>query len=335
MKHILFYGSGAVNLSLMGWISRSELRITVLARPNSAEQLRQHGVEVELGKFITKVRPEVVTSLDELEHPDLVVIGVKAYTLDTAASDIRAHFGREIPVLSVLNGVRHIDFLRSKFTNVLFATICFNAYRKSAYRAVAMSRGPIILTYSRAAEKEVRREVFNLLKGRVEVLQSKDAMDVACNKLIVNLSNALMTMVAFHNNRDRELRPLQHIMARMMWEGVKVMRAHGIHETKIPGLPTWRMMLLSRYLPQFITVPILKKKLSLSAINSMAQDVESGQQTEIEELNGHFVAMASKVKVAIPYNKAVYRIFKEWVSDSAAPITPSELLDRIKSVPRR
>lgn len=336
MKHVLFYGSGAVNMSLMGWLAHKELRITVLARPGSAEALRDNGVRVECRGIVSKAKPEVITSLEGAERPDLVVIGVKAYALNDAAADILSAFGREMPVLSVLNGVRHVDYLRSKFIHVMFATICYNAYRTSPEVCVAMSRGPVMFTWSRATDRKVRNEAFNLMKGRVEAVQNgSDPMDVASNKLIVNLANALMTMVGFHDHRDREIVQLQHITSRLMWEAVKVMRANGISEAKVPGIPTWRMLWMSRFLPQFLTVPIFRKKMTASAINSMAQDMQRGNDTEIEELNGQFLRMAEKAKVKVPYNRGVYKLFKEWSASSAEPMTPSAVLSRIRSESRR
>lgn len=335
MKNVLFYGSGAVGLSLAGWLSHPDIQITVLARQGSAAILKEHGIEVLCSDLLVRARPLVVTSLEQAIQPDLIVICVKAFALKDVVDEIRMHFGREMPVMSVLNGVRHVDLLRSKFSNVLFATICFNAFRQSAFQAEALSRGPIVLTSSRSTEKHLKREIFDWMKGRVELIQHGDPMDVACNKMIINLGNALLTMVAFHDNRDRELKSLQHIMANVLWEGVLVMRAHGVKEVSIPGMPSWRMLKLSRILPQFITVPIFRKKMASSAINSMAQDIARGSETEIEELTGYFLSMAKKVDLKVPYNKAVYALFKEWSADSNPSLAPSEILARKKSTASR
>jgi 2-dehydropantoate 2-reductase len=335
MKHVLFYGSGAVNLSLIGWLAREGLRITVLARPESAAAIREHGVQVKCLGLLSEARPDVITALDKADRPALIVIGVKAYALDEAVAQILATYDRDMPVLSVLNGVRHVDFLRSKFSNAMFATICFNAYRTEPFRSVAMSRGPLVFTYSRAADKHIRRATFDLMKGRVEAVQGADALDVAYNKLIVNLANALMTMVGFHDHRDRDIAQLQHITAHVMWEGVQVLKASGVQELRIPGLPAWRMLWMSRYLPQFITVPIFRKKMSVSAINSMAQDMQRGNDTELEEINGRFLLLAERSSVKVPYNRAVYQLFKEWAAAPSTPLSPSEVLSRIKSVRSR
>lgn len=335
MKNVLFYGSGAVNLSLMGWLADPKINFTVLARPASADALREFGVEVECDGLVSIVHPHVITDIADAPDADLVVIGVKAYALDEAIQVIRTRYDRNVPVLSVLNGVRHVDLLRSKFVNVLFATICYNAYRELPYRSVALSRGPLVFTSSRGTEKHIRREVFALMKGKVEVIQHSDPFDVACNKMIINLGNALMSLVGFHENRDRDLKELQHLSAHLFWEGVLVMKANGVKEVDMPGLPSWRLLKWSLLLPQFITVPVFRKKMAFSAINSMAQDVERGTLTEIEEINGQFLTMAKKTTVSVPYNKAVYDLFKEWSASKAASLSPTEVLAKVRSASKR
>lgn len=89
------------------------------------------------------VHPHVITDIAEAPDADLVIIGVKAYALDEAIQVIRTRYDTNVPVLSVLNGVRHVNLLRSKFVNVLFATICYNAYRELPYAARSTFAGPI------------------------------------------------------------------------------------------------------------------------------------------------------------------------------------------------
>ncbi len=331
MKSILFYGAGAVNLSLLGWIAQESLDLTVLARDATAAAITLHGVTVRCNGTVVTARPHVVTSLKGLSRPDVVIIGVKTYALEEAIERIRSTFGKDVPVVSVLNGIRHVDLLRSKFSQPMFATICYNAYRDEPHAVVAMSRGPVVFTKAGNTAQSVKSSVFALFKGKVEIFEGRDPMDVACNKLIINLTNALMTMVAFHDHRDRELSDLQFITSRVLWEGVQVMKGSGINEVAVPGVPSWRLFWLSRFLPQFITVPIFKKKMKVSAINSMAQDVQRGSDTtEIEDINGRLLLLSERTDVKPTYNQGLYNLFKQWVASGEAPLTPAQVRQRIR-----
>lgn len=331
MKKILFYGAGAVNISLLGWIAREDLEITVLARDATALAIRQHGVMVRCNGMVSKSSPQVVSSLCDLSRPDLIIIGVKAYALRAVVDDIRDTFGKEIPVISVLNGIHHVDLLRSKFMQPMFATICFNAFREEPNTVVAMSRGPIVLTKAGSTSQAIKRGVFEIFKGKVEIIEGRDPMDVACNKLIINLTNALMTMVAFHEYRNRQLTELQYVTSRLLWEGVQVMKASGISEVTVPGVPSWRLFWLSRFLPQFITVHIFKKKMKVSSINSMAQDLQRGSaETELDDINGRLLLMAERADLKVPFNLGLYNLFKTWMESGADPMTPSQVKERIR-----
>ncbi len=46
---------------------------------------------------------------------DLILLAVKAYSLDAAMQDIASAVGRETAILPVLNGMRHLDRLASRF----------------------------------------------------------------------------------------------------------------------------------------------------------------------------------------------------------------------------
>jgi 2-dehydropantoate 2-reductase len=164
----------------------------------------------------------------------------------------------------------------------------------------------------------------------------ENPLDAAHCKLVLNLGNALLTMVAFHKYRNRELDVLQKISAELWNEGVDVLKRAGFKEAKIPGMPPWLLLRLSKWLPKSIILPIFEKKLKANSINSMAQDLKAGAaNTELEDINGYFLNMAESAGVEVPYNRALYTIFKEWKENGDQPLKPSELLSRINSFSKR
>jgi hypothetical protein len=101
-------------------------------------------------------------------------------------------------------------------------------------------------------------------------------------------------------------------------------------------MPPWLLIRLSKWLPKSIILPIFEKKLKANSINSMAQDLEAGAaNTELEDINGYFLNMADSAGVEVPYNRALFTIFKEWKENGDQPLKPSELLSRINSFSKR
>jgi 2-dehydropantoate 2-reductase len=273
-------------------------------------------------------------SIDEVEQPDLIVIGVKSYSFSEVLDKIEQRFGNQIPVMSVLNGIEHVHLLSKRFENALFATITYNAYRKAADEAIAAG-GTLGLSASKQSSKMLET-VHRILKKKVSVSLVENPLDAAHCKLVMNLNNALFTIVGFHDNRNRELSVLQRLSSEIMNEGVDVLQKAGVKEAKIPGLPTWMLIRLGKILPQFIIVPIFKKKTRTSVINSMAQDLKAGSaNTELEAINGYFLNMAEQHQVEVPKNKALYQIFKEWSGEDGEPISPSELEHQLNTFSTR
>jgi 2-dehydropantoate 2-reductase len=83
-------------------------------RPARAAQLAE-GLTI-VSKGLTDVIPvKVITAGESAGEFDVVLLAVKAYQLDNAIADFAPHVGRTTLVLPVLNGMKHIDILRSRF----------------------------------------------------------------------------------------------------------------------------------------------------------------------------------------------------------------------------
>lgn len=334
---VLYVGSGAVNLCLAGWMHSGTTHTQFLVRKPDNDLIRTQAFQCRLPGDKNKrvYKCQAFASLDGVERPDLVVIGVKNYSLSQALDAIESAFGNDIPVMSVLNGVTHVDEISSRFPNALFATIAFNAFRNSQIEAEAVG-GTIGLSASNLNSKIIV-EVHKILKRKISVTLINSPKDAARCKLVINLGNALLTIVGFHENRNRELDALQKLTAEILNEGVDVLKKAGVKEAKISGMPRWLLIRMSRMLPQKIILPIFEKKLQSNTINSMAQDVEAGGgQTELEEINGYFVRLADELGVDVPYNRALYQLFKKWLEEGVhEPVKPSKLLAAINSFSSR
>ena len=307
-----------------------------LVRTSDNELIRTQAFQCSLpgDKNFRVYTCKAFSSIEQADEPDLVVVGVKSYSLNGVLDQIEATFGNQIPIMSVLNGVRHVQTLKGRFPNAMFATIAFNAYRTSPIAAVAV--GGTVGLSAFDPKNLVLEAVFKILKRKIKVSMVKDPFDAAHCKLVPNLGNALLTLIGFHENRKQEFEVVQKLYTEMMWEGVQVLRKSGVKETHIPGMPRWILLWLTRTLPSKFTLPLFEKKMEASTINSMAQDLENGTgKTEFEDINGYFVKMADKVGMEVPYNRAIYQIFDEWIKSESQPLKPSEVLSRVNSFSRR
>ena len=96
---------------------------------------------------------------------------------------------------------------------------------------------------------------------------------------------------------------------------------------------TWRTMTLGRFLPAFVTSRILKKGLRDMHITSMGQDVYVARRgaTELESLNAYFLRLAETVGFDARYNRALYRITKDWLAQPVIrPMHERELWAKLR-----
>ena len=112
---VMVVGAGALGGYYGGRLVEAGRNVTFLVRSGRAEQIARQGLRIESPHGDAHLRPRTVLP-GGLDGPyDLVLLAVKAYSLDAAMDDLAAAVGPETAILPVLNGMRHLDILRSRF----------------------------------------------------------------------------------------------------------------------------------------------------------------------------------------------------------------------------
>ncbi|MDN3276875.1 2-dehydropantoate 2-reductase [Frankia sp. RB7] len=112
---MLVIGAGALGGYYGACLVRAGADVTFLVRSARAEQLRRDGLRVVSPHGDFAVKPKVLLA-NELKEPfDVVLVGVKAYSLDDAMSQFAPAVGASTMILPILNGLKHIDALTARF----------------------------------------------------------------------------------------------------------------------------------------------------------------------------------------------------------------------------
>ncbi len=112
-------GAGATGGFYGGMLLRAGRDVTFLLRETRAQQIRERGLEIisHTGEH-SVTRPPVVTAEDLRRAPqpfDLIVISTKSYQLEGAMNDITPAVDPHTMLLPILNGMRQIDILSTRF----------------------------------------------------------------------------------------------------------------------------------------------------------------------------------------------------------------------------
>lgn len=111
----LIIGAGALGGYFGGCLARSGADVTFMVRPRRAEQLARTGLAIVSPQGDFTVAAPTVLAGDVRTPFDLIVVGVKSYSLDQAMDEFAPAVGSNTMVLPILNGLGHLDQLTARF----------------------------------------------------------------------------------------------------------------------------------------------------------------------------------------------------------------------------
>ena len=112
---ILVIGAGALGGYFGACLVRAGRDVTFMVRPRRAEQLARDGLRIVSphGDFEVPVTTALAGTIGE--PFDLILVGVKSYSLDEAMDQFAPAVGPDSTILPVLNGIGHLDRLIARF----------------------------------------------------------------------------------------------------------------------------------------------------------------------------------------------------------------------------
>ncbi|GAB4086736.1 2-dehydropantoate 2-reductase [Myceligenerans cantabricum] len=126
-------GPGAIGGLVAALLQQAGHDVVVIARDRTAAQIAEHGIEIETDRYGTWHAP--LSAVTAVPHGARVVVAVKAEGV-AATADLLAGTA-PVEVISLLNGLDHVDVLRSALpgTRVVGATIAGETLRTGAGEA--------------------------------------------------------------------------------------------------------------------------------------------------------------------------------------------------------
>ena len=255
-----------------------------------ATSIQEKGVRIrELSGKVVRVQIKTKTKLSKRDKPDLVLVTVKAYDSDRVASLLDKSLTRNVPVLSLQNGLGNVEELTHPLGaySTIAGTTTEGAMTTGPGFVIHKGRGTTWLGEidGRLTDRCLTIQKAFLKAGFTTII-SNNIKGVLWAKAIVNSSINSITAIARVRNGDVSKIPeLREAASKIVDEGVAVAEAKGI---------------LLKPSPEFL----LEKTLALTSRNksSMLRDIESGRKTEIRQLNGSISSQGRLVGVRTPFN---------------------------------
>ncbi len=112
---ILVVGAGSTGGYFGGRLAEAGRSVTFLVRPARARQLRADGLRILSPHGDVTLAPTLVVSGEDFAPFDVILLTVKAFSLETALADLAPAVGPQTMILPVLNGMRHMERLAERF----------------------------------------------------------------------------------------------------------------------------------------------------------------------------------------------------------------------------
>jgi 2-dehydropantoate 2-reductase len=160
---ILVVGAGAVGGYFGGRLHEAGRDVSFLVHSTQAETLRTHGLRILSPFGDATIRPRLVLA-PEISGPyDLILLCVKAYSLDAAMNDFARAVGSSTMILPLLNGMRHIDLLANRFAdgNVIGGVCLIVAEMDKDSRILQLTKTQQLVYGERGGKPSARIETLN------------------------------------------------------------------------------------------------------------------------------------------------------------------------------
>ncbi len=335
-KKVLFVGAGAIGASVAAWIAPHYRELYIMDIGEVQAAIKQDGITVyqadnpETTRETVKIR--TIDTIDELPDVDIIILSVKNYSMPGIAEMLKAKVGDRPVIVSLANGLENQAILPRYFSKVIYCVISYNARRDKPVVVGYQKKGPLLIgtpDNSLQAELVAVRDILSLGCETIIVDHLQDAVH---SKIVMNLTNALDTLVGQGYRAVSNFDIYQKLLPNTLWEGVQIIKAAGYKECKMGGMPSFRMLWLGTVAPGPIMKPIFKRKIKTMVMSSMTQDIllRGSGTSEIDSLTGYIVSLAEKHGVRAPYNKTIYRLAKENFGPGFEPLTCEAVMQAVE-----
>ncbi len=315
LGNMVIYGAGSIGSTIGGWMTPKYSDIYLIARGEHAKAMKVHGLSLCRSRTSKPetVAVNLVNDLKEVSNAKVVVLTVKTYDLIEAANDISSKLGDDVLVVALQNGVDNQRVLPDYFSKVIYGIVGYSGMVLKPGFVIYQSKGPIYLgTIGNKLQNQIEEicQTFNL---GFETEITRRFQDTVHSKIVLNLTNALFTLVGLNYQFVTSYDKLATLASNLVNEGIHIVQKAGYKEYPMKNYPTWRTLRLGLKLPSFFRTRVLKKTMKHMITNSMGQDVlqRKKKTTELDAFNGYIVALANSIGISAPYNNTLHKMCKE------------------------
>ncbi len=298
---VAIMGAGGQGCFFGACLANAGNDVTFIARKASLEALRAKGVMVKsntLGDFTTRVKASDDPA--EVGPVDLIMLSVKYYDLEEAASHMIPLIGSDAAVVPVVNGVDVAERVGGIVGggHVLGGLSWVNTRLESP--GVVSHGGLVKLVFGElgGGYSPRTRRLETVFRGaRIDAELSADVKTAIWEKFVANGAlSGIMTLTRLPAGPLRDSPEVWALLRRALEEATAVAQAYGVKLP--PGYIDGTLESFTGYAPW--------------AKAAMLQDIEAGRRLELDALTGAVVRLGRERGVPTPLNDIVYAALRPY-----------------------
>lgn len=293
---VLVVGAGAVGGYFGGRLAESGVDVTFLVREKRQRQLKENGLKIKSVHGDYSFLPKTIVSTDLSQGKyDVILIGTKSYHFLKAIEDIKSFVGQETVIIPMLNGIKHIDVLKSTFLeNQVIGGLCFVESTVDQDGVIIQSSATHDFVYGEFSGKETDRikeinEAFSQTKASI---RKSDTIlkDMWHKYMFISGLSGITTLFRSSIGPIREAKYGLEIIGNLFLEIGSIMREVGAPiDDDIENLQLHKI-----------------NEMSYDMKSSMQRDMEKKESIEGEHLHGYLLTLAKENNINTPYLKMAY-----------------------------
>jgi 2-dehydropantoate 2-reductase len=292
---MLVIGAGATGGYFGGRLAQAGRDVTFLVRPTRGDHLRAYGLQIVSPHGDVTLQPKLVTAAEIVAPFDVVLLTVKAYSLNAALADLAPAVGADTTILPVLNGMKHVDVLRARFAQqVVVGCAC---------------------------------KVAAVVDEQGRVVQLSALQEMAYGEMNGSLSNRIAQLDAFMQGAGFDTR-LSMSIAREMWEKWILLATLGSVTCLLRGnigeieAAAGGLDVVTRLLDEVVSIAKAvgevpsevfledaREMLTMKGstfTSSMYRDLQRGSSIEADQIVGDLLLRGNKAGLSTPLLAAAY-----------------------------
>ncbi|MCX5704544.1 MAG: 2-dehydropantoate 2-reductase [Candidatus Omnitrophica bacterium] len=330
---IAVIGAGAIGGLVAGYLKLKGNDVTLVGRPDAVKAIKADGLR------ISGVRGELDISLPVCEalseKVDLAILATKTQDLESALKT-NIDFIRDALVLTTQNGLQ-ADSIVSGFIpkeKIISSIVMFGStYLKPGEIVHNFDKSWIIgKAFGRNDDSVVK--VSHVLNTIFPTIVSEEILGMKYLKVFVNSNNCIPAILGVSMQEVFSDVDICAVSVAIWKEGLSVMNKAGISLSSLPDFPLERVTKLAALsLPEAAKIfsGIMTNLSREPMYGSILQSIKRGKNSEIDYINGEFVALAKKNNAIAPLNEKLVEMVHQ-VEPTGKFFSKQELLDNTKGL---